>query len=112
MKLVTAALATVILVAQHSCNAFTLHHLRAASPSFTAVPPLFAAQPPDVPGKTETGKPCDIPNNIEVTSLVNQPNAGRKIRNSVVTDINGDLIPLDRPMGKGTSVVVFLRHLG
>jgi len=57
--------------------------------------------------------PCDIPTDIQpTTALTAQPNAGKILRSAVVTDINGDFLPLDRPMGQGTSVVIFLRHMG
>jgi hypothetical protein len=116
MRNFKAALAAVLLIAQsNSCSAFTLNNSRhASSSSFAAsVPPLFSVQQREKnTAETKTGAPCDIPQDVESTSLMNQPNAGRILRSSVVTDINGDFIPLDRPMGKGTSVVVFLRHLG
>ena len=109
MRLIATALAAAVLVVQDSCSAFTLNKARQVSPSFTAVAPLLAVKTDE---ETDTGAPCAIPDDVEVVSLVNEPNGGRKIRYSVVTDVNGDFIPLDRPMGKGKSVVVFLRHLG
>jgi hypothetical protein len=44
--------------------------------------------------------------------LMYQPNGARILRSSVVMDVNGDYIPLDRPMGRNKSIVIFLRHMG
>ena len=38
--------------------------------------------------------------------------AGRMLRNSVLTNAQGDKVRLGDAMGTGTSVVVFLRHMG
>ena len=55
--------------------------------------------------KTSPGEPA-------TTLLVNQDNGARVLRSAVVKDLNGDYVPLDRPMGKNKSIVVFLRHMG
>jgi hypothetical protein len=56
--------------------------------------------------------PCDIPTDVEETILTSQKGSGKILRSAVVTNAEGDYVPLDRPMGKGTSVVIFLRHMG
>jgi hypothetical protein len=56
--------------------------------------------------------PCDIPKNIKNSDLVSQKGSGNLLRNLVLTDVNGEVIRLGDKMGGGTSVVIFLRHLG
>jgi len=52
--------------------------------------------------------PCDIPTDIEPTTLQD----ASALRSAVVTNIDGDFVPLSRVMGDGDSIVVFLRHMG
>lgn len=107
--------AAVLLAAQAATHsAFTIlkspsyHSACASAPSA-----LFSVEQGKI---TETAAakstPCDIPEDVKPTSLMDQPNGGRILRSSVVTDANGDFTQLGRAMGKGTSVVVFLRHMG
>ncbi len=105
--------AAVLLAAQAATHsAFTIlkspSHHSASAPSA-----LFSVEQGKI---TETAAakstPCDIPEDVKPTSLMDQPNGGRILRSSVVTDANGDFTQLGRAMGKGTSVVVFLRHMG
>lgn len=56
--------------------------------------------------------PCDIPNDIVHPALVSQKGSGKLMRDAMLTDVNGDTIKLGDKMGRGTSVVVFLRHMG
>lgn len=105
--------ALVGLAAQHSCIAFTLNDLRQRSYSAGLVPSrLFISQESKNPEGAGPGTPCEIPDGVEVADLVNENGGGERLRNALVTDINGNAVPLDLPMGKGTSIVVFLRHLG
>lgn len=55
---------------------------------------------------------CSIPQDVAVTDLSIQRGSAKILRTAVVTNVLGDYVPLDRPMGKGTSIVVFLRHMG
>jgi hypothetical protein len=55
---------------------------------------------------------CDIPENVSVSNLVNRPGSANILRRAVVWSASGDCLALDSVMGKGTSVVVFLRHMG
>jgi hypothetical protein len=48
----------------------------------------------------------------EINVVVSRKGFASTIRSQSVTDSFGALVPLDRAMGKGTSVVIFLRHLG
>jgi hypothetical protein len=50
--------------------------------------------------------PCATPDIIppQVTA--------KALRSAVLTDADGNLVRLGEEMGKGTSIVVFLRHLG
>lgn len=57
--------------------------------------------------------PCEIPVDApEFQRLTDIDDGGKLLRSAVVTNIDGDFVPLSRPMGKGTSIVVFLRHMG
>jgi len=61
--------------------------------------------------KTE-GTVCDIPTDVEVPDLLSEKGSANKLRSAVLTNAAGDFVRLDDQMGDGTSVVVFLRHLG
>lgn len=55
---------------------------------------------------------CDIPQNVKASNLMSFPGSAKKLRTSIVTNASGDSLALDSVMGKGTSVVIFLRHMG
>jgi hypothetical protein len=55
---------------------------------------------------------CDFPENVSVSNLVNRPGSANILRRAIVWSASGDGLALDSVMGKGTSVVVFLRHMG
>ena len=57
---------------------------------------------------TETAKPCDMPDVTDIPQGV----TAKALRSAVLTDINGQKIQLGDKMGSGTSIVIFLRHLG
>ena len=57
---------------------------------------------------TEIAKPCDMPDVTDIPEGV----TARALRSAVLTDINGQKIQLGDKMGSGTSIVIFLRHLG
>jgi len=59
-------------------------------------------------GTTEEGSVCDIPDNVVIPESVT---AG-SLRSAVLTDVNGSQIKLGDKMGRGTSIVIFLRHMG
>jgi hypothetical protein len=54
----------------------------------------------------------NIPENLKVSNLVSNLVSGNVLRTSIVMNASGDYLALDSVMGKGTSVVVFLRHMG
>lgn len=56
--------------------------------------------------------PCDIPESIINPDLVSQKGSGNLFRNVMLTDADGKVVRLGDKMGGGTSVVIFLRHLG
>lgn len=60
----------------------------------------------------ESQSVCSIPEDVSLADLSSQRGSAKILRTAVVTNTSGDYVPLDRPMGKGTSVVVFLRHMG
>jgi hypothetical protein len=53
-------------------------------------------------------EPCPMPSNIEIPESV----TAASLRSAQLTNIDGELINLGDRMGKGTSIVIFLRHLG
>jgi hypothetical protein len=56
--------------------------------------------------------PCDIPEGIINPDLVSQKGSGNLLRDVMLTDVDGKIVRLGDKMGGGTSVVIFLRHLG
>jgi hypothetical protein len=74
----------------------------ASSPTISSRP-LFA-----VSTKQEEGlSPCSTPDGAIPESVTAQ-----SLRSAILTNANGELVTLGEQMGKGTSIVVFLRHLG
>lgn len=62
---------------------------------------------------TETDStPCDIPEDVINPDLVSQKGSGSLLRDAMLTDVNDKTIRLGDKMGDGTSVVIFLRHMG
>lgn len=61
---------------------------------------------------SEAPPPCNIPTDVETFDLVAMKGAGKLLRATTVTNVAGSKVPLGDVMGKGTSVVIFLRHLG
>ena len=51
--------------------------------------------------------PCAGPNEVIPDTVTAQ-----SLRAAVLTNVDGQLVRLDEKMGTGTSIVVFLRHLG
>ena len=61
---------------------------------------------------SESGTICDVPENVQKLRLIDQPQGGKILRDLELTDVDGSTVKLGTQMGDGTSVVVFLRHLG
>jgi hypothetical protein len=59
------------------------------------------------PTLKEEEAPCAMPEDILLPVVT-----ARSLRSAVLTNSNGEIVRLGDKMGKGTSVVVFLRHLG
>ena len=57
---------------------------------------------------TTEGSICDIPSNVQVP----EDFTAAGLRSAVLTDADGNIVRLGEKMGSGTSVVIFLRHLG
>jgi hypothetical protein len=56
---------------------------------------------------------CVIPDDLEEALVpFKQPGMGQLLRSAVLTNADGGFVRLDKAMGQGKSVVVFLRHLG
>ena len=55
--------------------------------------------------------PCVEPVGANVEYIASQKGSGKLLRSARLTNANGESIVLGNLMGKGTSVVVFLRHL-
>ena len=61
----------------------------------------------------ESTTPCAMPEGVEAApDLTSQPGSAQLLRSNVVTNAEGDFVQLGEAMGTGTSVVVFLRHMG
>lgn len=112
MRIFKAAIASMSLLAQHSV-AFSTSTTKQIRPRFSVVSssPSIRLYSASTGAKTES-TPCDIPTDVTAPSLVARPKGASVLRSSVVTDIYGDYIPLDLPMKKGKSIVIFLRHMG
>ncbi|CAJ1945971.1 unnamed protein product [Cylindrotheca closterium] len=63
---------------------------------------LAASSTADAESSPCAGRNDAIPESVTAQSL----------RSAVLTNVDGELVRLDEKMGKGTSIVVFLRHLG
>lgn len=106
MKIASAAFLATLLSSLTAGNAFqtTVNNAIAmARPSLRQVSSLAATSTADV----EQSSPCAGENEIIPDSVTAQ-----SLRSAVLTNIDGELVRLDEKMGKGTSIVVFLRHLG
>jgi hypothetical protein len=61
----------------------------------------------------ESTTPCAMPEGVaSAPDLVSQPGSAQLLRSNFVTNAEGDSVQLAEAMGAGTSVVVFLRHMG
>jgi hypothetical protein len=54
------------------------------------------------------GSPCAMPDNVGVPPGV----TAKTLRSAVLTNADGESVRLGDKMGPGTSVVIFLRHMG
>ena len=52
--------------------------------------------------------PCEVPSNVEIPASV----TAASLRSAQLTNVNGETVNLGECMGPGTSIVIFLRHLG
>lgn len=57
---------------------------------------------------TAASTPCDMPDVTDIPEGV----TANVLRSAVLTDVNGNSVKLGDKMGSGTSIVIFLRHLG
>ena len=73
----------------------------------------LAANENDKGASTISNTICDIPTDISSpVRLVDQPQGARRLRHLTLSSADGTSLTLGDCMGDGTSVVVFLRHLG
>ena len=111
MYILRSLLATASLLTLYSFSISNVLRVNAFVPyPSTRIPRLFV---PSVPlmaiengGDVASMKDNNGKNHEDGRLLV------QNLRSSQVTNMNGQLVHLDVAMGKGTSVVVFLRHLG
>jgi hypothetical protein len=54
---------------------------------------------------------CDMPD-VDPTDLMSRKGSAQALRTAMLTNAAGEVIPLGQVMGQGSSLVVFLRHLG
>jgi hypothetical protein len=76
------------------------------SPRSVSAPPtsILASSAVD----NTNGAPCAMPDNVGVSPGV----TAKTLRSAVLTNADGESVRLGDKMGPGTSVVIFLRHLG
>jgi hypothetical protein len=111
MRIYLAATLTVAAVglAAQTTTAFQPPVARTISNSVTASSStrrgaLFAVSANQ---EEETSSPCATPDGVIPESVTAQ-----SLRSAILTNADGELVNLGEQMGKRTSVVVFLRHLG
>ena len=98
-------LAVVAAATCATASAFLATSNANAGPTTRSIDPLHTTGQPSAP--------CDAPEGVEAApDLTSQPGSARLLRSNVVTNADGDLVQLGESMGTGTSVVVFLRHMG
>ena len=84
----------------------------APSPSFGAIR-FRTSIMPTLPMTSEAQEtPCDIPTDVINPDLVSKKGSGKILRSAMLTDVNGEIVRLGDKMGTGTSIVIFLRHMG
>jgi hypothetical protein len=54
---------------------------------------------------------CDMPD-VDATDFMSQKGSGNILRSAMLTNAAGELVSLGDSMGTGSSLVIFLRHLG
>lgn len=101
MRLSTAAFAAVMVT---TASAFQLLPTQTRSNANSSLSQQFKTSV--VLQSSTATEPCATPDVIpeSVTAKV--------LRSATLTDANGELVRLGDKMGKGTSIVIFLRHLG
>lgn len=103
MKLRLVAVAAAATCA--TASAFVAPLNANAGPTTHSIGPLHTTE--------QSSAPCDAPEGVEAApDLTSQPGSARLLRSNVVTNAEGDFVQLGESMGEGTSVVVFLRHMG
>ena len=61
---------------------------------------------------TQESSICDVPDDVDAVQLLDMPQGGKILQHLELTAADGTTVTLGSKMGRGTSVVVFLRHLG
>ena len=61
-----------------------------------------------VPGDGNGTPVCSVPEGMD---RIPESLTASQLRSATVTNVKGELVSLDSIMGKGTSIVIFLRHL-
>lgn len=95
-----------------ACSAVTVSGFAPSSFGFSGAPLHTSSSVSFLSMTTEPNAPCDIPTDVVNPDLVSQKGSGKLLRSAMLTDADGELISLGSKMGQGTSVVVFLRHMG
>lgn len=80
---------------------------------FTAAPPFGLSAPPlSSLSMASQETPCDVPTDVVNPDLASQKGSGNVLRSATLTDVNDNQVLLGDKMGSGTSLVIFLRHMG
>jgi hypothetical protein len=96
MKLVRAAFAAALL----SASAVV-----AFQPPPNVAPRMLSRLSSSLTSETELS-PCATPD------IIPESVTTKSLRSAILTNADGEFVNLGDKMGKGTSIVVFLRHLG
>mmetsp|Transcript_12497 Transcript_12497/g.16440 ORF Transcript_12497/g.16440 Transcript_12497/m.16440 type:complete len:104 (-) Transcript_12497:20-331(-) len=103
MKFSAAALTASLVALAASTDAFQAPQVSRPAAS-SLVSSRFMSS--SVEAEQQKESPCATPDIIPPQVTANA------LRSAVLTDADGNLVRLGDQMGKGTSIVVFLRHLG
>ena len=110
MKIKQVASATLLTAS--AAAAFTIHTLNDNNRAVLSSSSSSSTTKTRGTSLSSTTTPCDIPQDIKPIDLVSQKGSASILRSVVLTNVDGDFISLGKLMGKGKSIIVFLRHMG
>lgn len=105
-----AAAATIVVGVAASAAAFTIQNTDNHR-SLNRIGDRLQFPSSKLFSSTSGSTQCDIPD-IVPTDLTTEKGSASLLRSAALTNVDGDIVSLDALMGKGKSVVIFLRHMG